>query len=203
MPTLIILKSQARERAYAYSEAVGSGPVSGPVGDMAAIRTAALAAVKAGGESAAVQATGGAAQGKGGAVPGSAAAAGALAASGGGGGGGGGPAYADETQGVVTPTLEPNPKWALLKNILGELHAQHTTEGKEGLPPSILVIVRDASTVYQLSSVLRDGERPFLRKRFVAHAASRHALHPSLSSPPSPPPPLLLLPHINKDINHM
>ena len=59
--------------------------------------------------------------------------------------------------------LEPLPKWGLLRDVLGEVAAEHDLE--EEVP--VLVVVRDQGTALQLESVLTEGAEQFMQRAYA------------------------------------
>lgn len=71
-----------------------------------------------------------------------------------------------ETVIETVATLEPSPKWQVLIEVLKEIRADVHTAGAEADVGRVLIAVRGAHVVDELTSVLSIGDKEFLREEF-------------------------------------
>lgn len=71
-----------------------------------------------------------------------------------------------ETVTETIATLEPSPKWQVLIEVLKEIRADVHTAGTEADVGRVLIAVRGAQVVDELTSVLSIGDKEFLREEF-------------------------------------
>lgn len=67
---------------------------------------------------------------------------------------------------VVTPTLEPSPKWRALREVLAEIRSDACVAGADADVCRVLVTVRSSRVVDELRAVLSVGERKYLEAQF-------------------------------------